>query len=351
MTLRIGRLPQAGVAALTLAFVGCASKSGQGNGSGNDTAGNGGASGGSPDSGVTFADAGVGSLYDASAPSSADIEQTVTLAADPFTVDVGAEVYKCQVFANPFGKDVDLIYMDGTMSQGSHHFFLFNMSPSTGRTQPTPLQDCSRGGLEFYPFPYLSQQPHWVVNFPQSNMGYPLSAQNALMINVHYLNAGSTPIRASASIAIMAAKAGVVTTHVGNIMLNNSLFFVPPTPVASPQSYAKTWTPPSGALPSTYSILTSWSHMHRTAVDFLASANGNVFYEEKNWDSPQLYLHNPPMQMSGTSPITWTCKYYNDTGSTMIFGESAKNNVMCIYLAQYYPVVNPKSPDLVQALQ
>jgi hypothetical protein len=306
--------------------------------------------GGSSGGGVVFVDASAGSLYDASAPSDADVGQKVTLTADSFTVAAGAEVYKCQTFANPFGKDADLVYFDGTMSQGSHHFFLFNLDPSTNSTQPTPLKDCAKGGLEFYPFPYLSQQSHWIVNYPRPDMGYPLAAKNGLMINVHFLNAGSTPMQASATITVTAAKPGVVTTHIGTIMLNNTFFSVPPTPATSPQPYAKTWTPPSGALPSSYNILTSWSHMHRTSVDFQASANNAVFYEEKNWDSPPLFLHSPALPMSGSTPIKWTCSYYNDTTTTMAFGESAKTNVMCIYIAQYYPVVNPTSPDIIAVL-
>jgi hypothetical protein len=317
--------------------------------SGNGSSGGSGSGSGSS-GGAVFADASAGSLYDAPPPSDANVGQTVNLTADSFTVAPGAEVYKCQTFANPFGKDVDLVYFDGTMSQGSHHFFLFNLDPSANSTQPTPLKDCAKGGLEFYPFPYLSQQPHWIVNYPRPDMGYPLAAKNGLMINVHFLNAGSSPIQASATITITAAKPGVVTTHVGTIMLNNTFFSVPPTPATTPQPYSKTWTPPSGALPSSYNILTSWSHMHRTSVDFQASANNAVFYEEKNWDSPPLFLHNPVLPMSGSTPIKWTCMYYNDTSSTMAFGESAKNNVMCIYIAQYYPVVNPVSPDIIAVL-
>ncbi|MDP9001090.1 MAG: hypothetical protein M3O46_13370, partial [Myxococcota bacterium] len=80
------------------------------------------------------------------------------------------------------------------------------------------------------------------------------------------------------------------------------------------------------------------------------STGGAVFYEEKNWDSPQLHLHSQPMQMSGNAPITWSCSYYNETASSLSFGESAINNVMCIYFGQYYPVVDPKKPDLIEVL-
>jgi hypothetical protein len=347
-----------------------ANGSGGGSGGGVSNSSSGGMTSKSADAGPVYVDAPAGSLIDAPPPPAANIGQTVTLRADSFSVAPGDEVYKCQTFPNPFGKDVDLIYMDGQMSQGSHHFFLFNLDPTTvqGReataalsgtndeTPPTPLHDCLGNGIEFHPFPYLSQQPHWIVSYPRPDMGYPLAAANALMINVHYLNTGSTPIPVGVKITLDSAAPGVVTTHIGTIFLNNTLLAVTPTPPSMPQPYSKTWSEgdvDAGGplLPSTYSLFTSWSHMHRTAVDFQASVNNSVFYEEKNWDSPQLFVHSPAIQMKGTDPITWTCSYYNDTENTLIFGDSAINNVMCIYMGQYYPVLDPANPDLIEVLQ
>ena len=92
-------------------------------------------------------------------PDADSLGPPITLTMDAFTVPPNAEVYKCQQFGNPFGKDVDLVKMVGTMSAGSHHFFLFNMSPSTYRNTAAPLGDCPDKGLEFHPFPFLSQQP------------------------------------------------------------------------------------------------------------------------------------------------------------------------------------------------
>src|SRR5580704_12793376 len=95
------------------------------NGGNGSSGSSGGSSGAAPHDGGTgpgiFADADI---------TDADVGQTVTLTADPFTVAAGAEVFMCQVFSNPFGAEADLISMHGTMSVGSHHFFLFNMDPN-----------------------------------------------------------------------------------------------------------------------------------------------------------------------------------------------------------------------------
>jgi hypothetical protein len=293
--------------------------------------------------------------------------QTITLTADSFTVAPGAEVYKCQKFANPFGGAADIVWMDGEMSAGSHHFFLFNLSPAEAPLYTTALSDCPGKGIEFHPFPYLSQQPSWTVAFPKaadgSPMGYPVAAANSLMINVHYLNSSATPIQAKVSIKIQAYQPGVVKTHVGSIFLNMNPMNVLPGLSDS----TATWGGNPGATSSdgSYTIYSSWSHMHKWGTQVNAVTNGQPFYSETNWDSPGLFWHmtpppgasNPstatgqttPVKMTAAQSITWDCKYNNTTGTTLTFGDSAQTNVMCIYIGQYYPA-NATNPDVVYVL-
>jgi hypothetical protein len=301
-----------------------------------------------------------------------DVGPPVTLTATPFSVAAGAEVYKCQVFKNPFnGVDTDILSMHGTMSKGSHHFFLFNVTSANILVEPPvgTLGDCAGMGIEFHPFPYLSQTQDWTVNYPNDSngvpMGYPLVGANYLMINVHYLNTGSTPIDASVSITITPAKAGLVKTHVGTIFLNQTSMSVPAATPPTSYDSTLTWNGDPAVLPSSYTIFTSWSHMHQWATKFTATTGGNVIYTETNWDSPNLFIHSPafagkepstatgsmqPIPMTNTTPITWDCTYFNNTGATLTFGDSAKSNVMCIYLAQYYPA-NAQNPDDIAVLQ
>jgi hypothetical protein len=315
-------------------------------GSSGGSSGPGSSSGGTPDGG------GPGVYADADIPDS-DVDQTITLTADPFTVAAGAEVFMCQVFANPYGANADIISMHGTMSVGSHHFFLFNMDPNTTALSVVyaanigKLAACPGGGLEFHPFPFLSQQPDWTVNYPTASdgspMGYPLVAANSLMVNIHYLNTTSEAISPSVSIAIKTAKPGVVKTYVGTLFLNQTSLSVP-----SPVPTTATWNG-DPSLPSTYSLYASISHMHQWSLGFTASTNSNVFYTNTNWSSPPLFLHDPVIPMTSSQSITWTCSYFNDTGMTLTFGDSAKSNIMCIYMGDYYPA-NSTEPDIIASL-
>jgi hypothetical protein len=209
-------------------------------------------------------------------------------------------------------------------------------------------------GLEFHPFPFLSQQPDWTVNYPTASdgspMGYPLVAANSLMVNIHYLNTTSAAISPSVSITIKTAKPGVVKTHVGTIFLNQvALSVASPVPMSAPVQTPKTWNGDTVDLPATYSIYASISHMHQWSVGFTASTNNSVFYTESDWSSPPLTLHDPVIPMTNSQSITWSCDYYNDTGATLTFGDSAKTNIMCIYMGDYYPA-NATNPDIIAAL-
>jgi hypothetical protein len=292
--------------------------------------------------------------YDAEIPD-ADLDTPVTLTMTSFTVMPNTEVYKCQQFGNPWGHDVDIVKLDGYMSPGSHHFFLFNMDSTTLRTQAAALGDCPGAGIEFHPFPYLSQQPgHYIISYPQTNMGYPMVAANGLMMNSHYLNTGSAPITPTVSITIYPAKPGVVTVHVGSIFLNNTVFGVPAM-TTTPTWYPKTQTPITS---EDYTIFTNWSHMHKYSTDFQASTNGTTFYDEKDWSEPQMInsttdpMHLLPLPMKSGSSITWQCLYTNPTMNAMTFGDSAQTNVMCIYIGQYYPADKSSTtyPDIVSVL-
>ncbi len=342
---------------------GSSSGGSSGGSSGSTGSSSGESSGGSSGSGITEDDGGPyippdasvkTNGYDADVPD-AELDQPLTLTMSPFSVPPNSEVFKCQQFGNPWGHDVDIVKMDGYMSEGSHHFFLFNMDATTLRTTAAPIGDCPGGGIEFHPFPYLSQTAgHYIVTYPQTNMGYPIVKANGLMMNAHYLNTGSTAISPTVSITIYPAKTGVVTTHVGSIFLNNTVFSVPAN-TTTPTWYPKTSTP---IVAEDYTIISNWSHMHVYASDFQASMNGNKFYDETNWSEPTLInqandpMHLLPMSVKAGQAITWQCQYTNPTSMDMSFGDFAQTNVMCIYIGQYYPAdtTSTSYPDIVSVL-
>ena len=68
--------------------------------------------------------------------------------------------------------------------------------------------------------------------------------------------------------------------------------------------------------------------------------NGSAatIYDSSDWSDPPAKALTPPFQLHAGDQITWTCTYLNQTGDYLYFGESARNNEMCIFAAQFYPV-------------
>jgi hypothetical protein len=305
---------------LVAAMLGCGSSGGGANME--STAGDGG--GAAADAGLSL---------DPSLVTDPEVASIVTLTMDTFTVPPGAEVFKCQDFANPFaGVQADLKAYELHMSTGSHHMFAFYKSGATDGA----LIDCPQGGLEFGPFTFTSQSPHLVETFPEG-VGATIPTTMGFHLNAHYINVGSTPIEGKVQITMYVAKSGIVTQHAGVLYASQNGIKIPPT--GQPVTSSATCN-----LPQDVNVLSSASHMHQRATDFVATSGGVLLYQSNDWDSPVPAVFSPPRLLKSGADLTWTCTYVNDTGSWLTFGESAKTNVMCISVSIFYPVTDVSNP-------
>jgi hypothetical protein len=254
------------------------------------------------------------------------------LTMTPFTVMPGQEVFKCQYFKNPFGKDVDIQTFETHMSTGSHHLFLF-LSTSNA---DAPLADCS--GLEFHSVAFASQRPDDSTTYPDT-VGMQIPATQGFEINAHYINATNQPIQAVVTAKMHVAPDGSVTQHAGTFVLNNIGIRVPP---GGPTDHTAHCT-----LPFDANVMFATSHMHTRGTHFVASVAGTQVFQTDQWADPMPAKFTPPMPITSGTNISWTCTYTNETNQTLSFGDSAVSNVMCIFAGQYYPVPAGRDPTLL----
>ncbi|HZU81695.1 MAG TPA: hypothetical protein VE987_02210, partial [Polyangiaceae bacterium] len=263
-----------------------------------------------------------------------DVAYSVTLTMDAFTVNAGQEVYMCQDFANPFqGQQVDIKTYELHMAQGSHHMFAFYKANATD----TSVTTCPQGGLQFGPFTFTAQSQNVVQTYPQG-VGATIPATTGFTLNVHYINTGSTALTGHVSLTMYVAKTGIVTQHAGVIFLNDALLTVPAT--GQPSTATSTYT-----LPQDVYVMTSGSHMHQRATNFVATAStGQTLFQTTQWAEPPPATYSPPVHLTSGTSISWSCTYVNDTGQILTFGESAATNVMCISVSIFYPVQDITNP-------
>ncbi|MGO9839196.1 MAG: hypothetical protein ACLP1X_33860 [Polyangiaceae bacterium] len=314
---------------------GASGSSGGGSGS---SSGTGGSSSGASSSGASSSGSGL-TTGDAGLQNNPDIDYTVapvTLTMSTFTVQPGAEVYYCQNFANPWGKQVDIKTYSLDMGVGSHHMFAFYASDATNGA----LAACPNGGNTFGAFTFVSQTPKATVTYPQS-VGATIPSGTGFQMMVHYLNTTSSTLTSSVALTMWVAKPNVVTNHAGVLFLNQATMTVAAT--------CTTGCPSTGTyqLPQDVYILQAAGHMHKFATNFVATTStGVTLYTNTQWSEPEPENYSPPLMLASGTTITWTCTDVNTTGEELTFGESAETNVMCISQNVFYPVSDVDNPVL-----
>lgn len=259
--------------------------------------------------------------------------ERLTLTLDEFELASGGEVYKCQNFVNPLGRDVAILQSQSTMSSGSHHLAAFRIAENV----EGPLEDCS--GLEFHSTIHAAQTPRALTTYP-AGVGAFLKGSDGIRLNAHYFNLSKQEIVAKVTVAIDYVEVDQVTHKAAQIHLNDGTVNVPPGTGTAGGSL----TIPAEV--GDIYLVSLQSHMHRRGLNFVASTgDGSKLYETESWHEPPVQSYDPAIHVPAGSSISWRCEIQNETSQTITFGESADTNEMCVLTGYYYPA--PEGRGLV----
>jgi hypothetical protein len=253
----------------------------------------------------------------------------LTLTTTDRVVPPGAEIYGCQDFQNPFGRDVAIVKSTSSMTPGSHHMFAFVME-NQDLSLYDSLADCPNGGVEFHEYLHTSQLPEDHLTYPPG-VGRLLSSNTGVRIMLHLLNTGADPLTAHVEFGLENVRPDAVPGKAASMFLNNLGLQVP---------VGKSRQSASFVLPSSVMMLRMSSHMHQHGAHFTATtSDGTMLYTTDTWNEPVPRLFDPPLSMAQGTKIDWSCDFENDTGSMLAFGESAAKNEMCILSASFFDTV------------
>ncbi len=257
------------------------------------------------------------------APASAPGKHTATVVMDAFDIPAGEEYFRCQNFANPFGRDVAVLSSETFMTAGSHHLFVFMQQNAADG----PLEKCS--GLEFGSYLHLSQQSQQRTTRPPG-VGTFFSHELGFRVQVHYLNTSPDPVHVEIAVTVRADDPLAVPMLASQLFINTGFIDVP---AFSPGHARQTCK-----VPKDINLYTAGSHMHKHGTYFTArTSDGQLLYETNEWEEPEPWTFDPPRRLKAGTEIQIDCDYRNDTASVLRFGESADTNEMCIFAGNYFP--------------
>jgi Copper type II ascorbate-dependent monooxygenase, C-terminal domain len=265
-----------------------------------------------------------------------------------FSVAPNQEIFPNYCVALP--KDMQVGGFQSWMSEGSsHHFILYKGGTVAAGTAPST--SCSLGANAWM---YASSTPGQVIteNMP-ANVGLALSENTQIILNLHFINPGSTTMYPQVKINLLYAKD--VKYQAGTMVSFNPSINVPAATAAGPgtQTVSGNCTAPVGA---NFFTMSTHTHKHATAawVDYNhagssleivhtgTTANYPADQEPgsgTDWEHPGVGLWVTPnfLTVQSGDSFTYHCSYSNTSTQAVTVGETAASNEMCMAIGYYFP--------------
>jgi hypothetical protein len=279
-------------------------------------------------------------------------------------VNPGSEIFLCYYITLPTTAEFDVGAFESWMSpDSSHHFILYQQTAGTlfsGTPEPSgTIQSCAFGGGNWV---YATSTPGAVVRstLPEG-VGLPFPAAQQLILNMHFINTGTTPLYPKVKLNILAAK-NVVYKAAALTSFNTSIN-VPAATATGPgkQTVSGNCTVTAGS--KVFSMSTH-THKHATAA-VVSFVSGGVAQEivhtgddaaypveqqpgtGTDWEHPGVSLWDAPnfLTVNAGDSFNYSCSYENDATTAVTVGETAASNEMCMAVGYYFPAGSVSCTD------
>lgn len=261
----------------------------------------------------------------------------------------GQEIERCQfVVAPPEGLNVN--HDQVRYTPGSHHVLLYlthyPQVPTVdlhGKTRDTSgVFDCAQGATADWSVSGViagaqSFSGGSMVSLPP-DVAVKVPGGAVMLMNTHYLNAGTKPLTAEARVNVYTIPDGQMKQEGGVLFFYNPVINIP----AGGSSTARM----SCQVPSDLTVTNIQSHMHRRAVNYEAflydkSGQRESLYTNNDWENVPVKKFEPGKAVAKGSVFDYHCDYKNQEAHDIRQGPSTRDE-MCMLIGSYYP----RNPEL-----
>jgi hypothetical protein len=261
----------------------------------------------------------------------------VEIQLDPGEIQSGEEIYVCQVYGNPFGRDVDVVMFESETDYSHHHFVFM----SDEYNKPSAVYPCAEIPPTM-PFAFTAQGND-VVNNYAAGMGVRINATQGLMVQAHFANVTADAIHPISKIRMYPGLPGAVQTHVGVFFFLMGPGAIPVTPPHSEITFPARSCQLHPYQANDVNIMWMVGHLHSKGTRVSASVDGEKIYETRDWSDPRVEWLSPVLHYATPQvDVSWDCDYRNDTDRPLMFGEGY-SDTMCAVFGGYYPA-DPENP-------
>jgi hypothetical protein len=252
-----------------------------------------------------------------------------------YTIGAGDEKFFCYYTTLPATEAVGVTKYQSQLTPGSHHMILY--ATQTNLQPDGTMVECEdglfggfgSGGLSSIPvWAYASQTPDGELDMP-AGVAVGLGAKQPLIVNMHYLNATSAALTVHVTLNIETLPAGTSYVPAASFVTYNTQISIPPH---GAQTVSGTCPVPKG---TQFFEMSTHSHSH-TKVDTIADG-AQTLLTTTDWSQPTVRSWTSPYYGFASGSLTYQCQYVNDTDSTVVTGNSAQTNEMCMAVGYLFP--------------
>jgi hypothetical protein len=252
-----------------------------------------------------------------------------------FDVPAASERTQCTYVIPSPEDDILLGRYEARMQPGSHHFNMMRFEPGAVETAGVELgvpRDCVSVGVPLY----VAGSEWQYVDAPlPPGLGSRIPAGSGLVMEVHYVNTTSEPIRGAVEVNLYERDPAEVE-HLVGVYFNLMQGFEVPA-----RSKAKFRARCPARAQTNVVLLTS--HMHRFGrrftIDLFDDDAGTQtqLYESTDYAHPLVLQHaTNPIVIGPNQGFEWSCEYHNFLDQPVVDGEMGLTDEMCIMVAYYY---------------
>jgi Copper type II ascorbate-dependent monooxygenase, C-terminal domain len=263
------------------------------------------------------------------------------LKIDTFTVSPNTER---EVFVRRNTPNTSAAYVNRYVLRGrpnSHHFVLYGFQNTASLPATNVLRDLYNADGSANVATYLQIQNHVFLGggtdvnasytFP-AGVALKLPANTALDLNAHYFNKQTTGFTGENFINLYTVPQSAVAKEAKTINFANYNFSIP-------ANQRKTITT-NFTFPNAVTVFMLTSHFHKMGEKFVikifgGSRNGEVVYENTDWQHPLTLNLTTPIQLNAGEGLTSVATYNNTTNKTISFGLTSEDE-MDIIFGYYY---------------
>jgi hypothetical protein len=233
-----------------------------------------------------------------------------------------------------------------TISSSSHHFVVSSINEREEDDPAGPLQEilvpepCRPFQAPLLGSPLAITQKHDDAYELPPGIGYALAPHQMIHLELHYINSTNEPVNISARTQLFPLKEGELQHKASLMVVGNLSISIPPnSDYQLPTTFAQ--------IPDSHSdvkIYAMTGHTHRYGTDVHVSTvdsptgtpTPRYDLDQFVWDAPEVVTFSPALQIAPGGGFSYTCRWHNPTNETLLFGESA-NQEMCFFWVYYYP--------------